>query len=207
VTVHTLREQLTVVTAGVRLASSPTHGIEVLESVAPECDPVLRALTAARPDVLVLRLRRADLSGITVIGQASPTPVLAVAEPGASDLVIAAMRAGARGLVHHDASPADLARAIRVVAGGAAVFGADAADRLYGRLNAPTRVFPELTEREHEVIGLLADGLDNRAIAARLALAPKTVRNIVSGILAKIGAADRGEAMVLARQAGLGRLN
>ena len=184
-TVHTLREQLTVVTAGVRLASSPTHGIEVLESVAPECDPVLRALTAARPDVLVLRLRRADLS----------------------DLVIAAMRAGARGLVHHDASPADLARAIRVVAGGAAVFGADAADRLYGRLNAPTRVFPELTEREHEVIGLLADGLDNRAIAARLALAPKTVRNIVSGILAKIGAADRGEAMVLARQAGLGRLN
>jgi DNA-binding NarL/FixJ family response regulator len=194
-----------VIAAGVPLASSHAHNVEVVESVAPERDEVRRALAAARPDVLLLRLRSADPDGIAIIRQAGPTPVLAVAEPGANDLIIAAMRAGARGLIHHDAGPADLIRAIHAVAGGAAVFGADAAEHLYGHLAAPARAFPELTDREYEVLGLLADDLDNRTIADLLNLAPKTVRNLVSGVLAKLGAPDRATAAAQARHAGLGR--
>ncbi len=90
---------------------------------------------------------------------------------------------------------------------GAAVFGERAADRLYGLLTAsqPIRVFPQLTSREHEVLDLLAGGLGIPAIAGRLGLAPKTVRNLVSAILAKVGTEDLEALLTQARNAGFGR--
>lgn len=204
----TQRKQLTVVAAGIPVASSPADGIEVLTTVSTDRDAVREALTL-HPDVLLLRLAPDDDRGIAVLRQTAGTPVLVLTPPGASELVIAAMRAGARGLLHDDVARHDLVRAIRVVAGGAAVFGKDAADRLYGRLNAPepAEAFPNLTAREHEVLRLLADDLGNAAIADRLRLAPKTVRNIVCSILAKFGAGDRADVVAQAREAGLGGLN
>jgi len=204
----TQRKQLTVVAAGLPVASSPIDGIEVLSTVSTDRDAVREALTL-RPDVLLLRLVPEDDHGLAVLRQSAGTPVLVLTPPGASAMVIAAMRAGARGLLHDDVARLDLVRAIRMVAGGAAVFGKDAADRLYGRLNAPepAEAFPSLTTREHEVLRLLADDLGNVAIADRLRLAPKTVRNIVCSILAKFGAEDRASVVAQAREAGLGRLN
>ncbi|MGW4527755.1 LuxR C-terminal-related transcriptional regulator [Amycolatopsis sp. NPDC004378] len=197
---RSLGKLLKVVAAGVPVA--PTPGIEVIGSVPPEPGAVVRALAATRPDVLLLR--PADRAGLVVIPRAR-VPVLVLTAPGAGELVVAAMRAGARGLLHDGVDPADLARAIRVVAGGAAVFGEDAADRLYARLTGPAAALPVLTAREHEVLALLADDLGNLAIAARLNLAPKTVRNVVSGILAKFGTADRAALVTRARDAGLGQ--
>ncbi|MEU5259655.1 response regulator transcription factor [Amycolatopsis sp. NPDC021455] len=196
-----MTQPLKVVAAGVPAVPAPADGIEVIGSVPPEPGAVLRALSAARPDVLLLR--PADRAGLSVIGRAGRTPVLVLTAPDAGELVIAAMRAGARGLLHDDIGPADLARAIRVVAGGAAVFGEDAADRLYARLTGPAPSLPGLTAREREVFGLLAEDLGNLAIAARLNLAPKTVRNLVCAVLAKFGTADRAFVGARAREAGL----
>ncbi|WIV52570.1 LuxR C-terminal-related transcriptional regulator [Amycolatopsis nalaikhensis] len=198
---RSLGKLLTVVAAGVPVVPVPGDGIEVVGPVSPDPGAVLRALSAARPDVLLLR--PADRAGLAVVRHARPTPVLVLTAPDAGELVVAAMRAGARGLLHEDAGPADLARAIRVVAGGAAVFGEDAAARLYARLTGPPPSLPDLTAREREVLGLLADDLGNLAIAARLNLAPKTVRNVVCGILAKFGTADRAIVGARAREAGL----
>ena len=204
----TQRKQLTVVAAGVPVASSPADGIVGIGSVATDRDAVRRAL-ALRPDVLLIRLGPEEPDGVAVLRQSAGTPALVLTPPGAGDLMIAAMRAGARGLLHDDVARHDLVRAIRMVAGGAAVFGKDAADRLYGRLNAPepAEAFPSLTGREHEVLRLLADDLGNLAIAGRLNLAPKTVRNVVCSILAKFGAEHRADVVAQAREAGLGYLN
>ncbi|WP_410672841.1 LuxR C-terminal-related transcriptional regulator [Amycolatopsis sp. cmx-4-68] len=193
---HSLGKPLTVVAAGVPVA--PADGIEVVGSVPPSPGAVLAALAAARPDVLLLR--PADRTGLAVIPRTGRVPVLVLT---AGELVVAAMRAGARGFLHDDAGPAELARAIRAVAGGAAVFGAHAADRLYARLAGREPLLPDLTAREREVLGLLAEDLGNLAIAARLDLAPKTVRNVVSGILGKFGTADRAGVGARAREAGL----
>ena len=125
------------------------------------------------------------------------------------DAVVTAMRAGARGYVVKGAGRADLLHGIRTVAGGGAVFSPVVADRL-GALFAsmgglPGReAFPELTEREREVLDLVARGHDNRRISRDLFLSDKTVRNHVSNILTKLGAATRAEVIVRARNAGLG---
>ncbi len=202
----TQRKQLTVVAAGIPVASSLSDGIQVISSVPTDRDAVREALTL-RPDVLLFRLSPQDDHGIAVLRQSAETPTLVLTPPGAGELMLAAMAAGARGLLHEDVARHDLVRAIRVVAGGAAVFGKDAADRLYGRLSPPEEAFPSLTAREHEVLRLLADDLGNVAIADRLSLAPKTVRNVVCAILAKFGAEDRADVVAQAREAGLGRLN
>jgi DNA-binding NarL/FixJ family response regulator len=196
---RSLGKLLKVVAAGVPVV--PADGIEVIGSVPPEPDAVAGALAAARPDVLLLR--PAGRAGLAVIRRAGRTPVLVLTPPDAGELVLAAMRAGARGFLHDGADPADVVRALRVVAGGAAVFGQDAADRLYARLTGPPPSLPALTSREREVLGLLADDLGNLAIAARLNLAPKTVRNVVCGILAKFGTTDRAVVSARAREAGL----
>jgi DNA-binding NarL/FixJ family response regulator len=147
------------------------------------------------------------------------TRALAASVPGArvlvmtmstdDDAVVAAMRAGARGFVVKGAGRRDLVDAVRTVAEGGAVFSPVVADRLAGYFSGlaavPAReVFPQLTEREREVLDLLARGLDNRRIARELVLSDKTVRNHVSNVLAKLEVADRAEAVLRARNAGLG---
>ncbi len=121
--------------------------------------------------------------------------------------VFAAMRAGALGYVLKGAAPESMIRAIAVVAGGEAIFGAGVATRALSYFSTPRAdptVFPELTPREREVLTLIASGLSNAAIASRLGLATNTVGNHISNIFAKLQVASRAEAIVRARSAGLG---
>jgi DNA-binding NarL/FixJ family response regulator len=125
------------------------------------------------------------------------------------DSVFAAMRAGARGYLVKGADSPDVQRAISAVAEGEAIFGPGVAERVLGYLTRPLSVrdetmFPELTQREREVLALLAAGRGNNAIAGELSLSTKTIRNLVSSIFAKLQVADRAEAIVRARRAGLG---
>lgn len=122
--------------------------------------------------------------------------------------VLSAMRAGARGYLVKGAGQDEVARAISPVHAGGLVFGSSLALRIADLLSgsaAPDRsAVPRLTEREREILDLIAAGRNNAQIASALYLAPKTVRNNVSNILAKLQATDRAEAMVRARDAGLG---
>jgi DNA-binding NarL/FixJ family response regulator len=126
--------------------------------------------------------------------------------------VFAAMRAGARGYVFKGASPGEMLSVIRAVAEGQALFGPAIATRLMnyfqelGRMPVGTHresPFPELTERELEVLRLIAQGHNNQEIAQKLVISPKTVRNHITSIFSKLQVADRAQAIVLARQAGL----
>ncbi len=184
--------------------------LEVVAYTPDEREAVWHA-TVLRPDVLVLSVHPPALDGLAVTRELASrvpeTAVLALTPPGDGELGVAAMLAGARGVLSRTAGHADLVRFIRGVAAGAVVFGERAADRLYGLLAAsePVRMFPRLTSREHEVLDLLAGGLTITQVARQLGLAPKTVRNVVSSIHAKAGTVDREVLLGQARNAGLGR--
>jgi DNA-binding NarL/FixJ family response regulator len=125
------------------------------------------------------------------------------------EAVFAALRAGAHGYLLKGALQEETLRAIRAVANGEAILGPVVAARLQGYLTAPPAAdpvdaFPQLTDREIEVLELLAERRSNAEIAAKLFLSQKTVRNYVSGILAKLQVADRAEARLVARAAGIG---
>jgi DNA-binding NarL/FixJ family response regulator len=120
--------------------------------------------------------------------------------------VLAALRAGAYGYTLKGSGPDEIVAAVRAVARGEALFGAGIAAQMlshFGR-TAATSPFPQLTEREHEVLGLLAEGRDNAAVARRLGVSSKTVRNHVSNIITKLHVADRSGAIIRARDAGMG---
>jgi DNA-binding NarL/FixJ family response regulator len=160
------------------------------------------------PDVLVVDLHMPGLGGVEAIRRIRPVQpavrVLVLTMDDADALVVAAVRAGARGYLLKDSEPDDVLRAVRAVARGDAVFGAALAGRLAGLFSGSAQPFPELTGREREVLDLVARGLGNAAIAERLGISLKTVRNVVSAVLVKLRAADRAAAVVLAREAGLG---
>ncbi|GAB3154104.1 response regulator [Amycolatopsis sp. NPDC004378] len=187
-------------------------GIEIVGEAASGAAAV-DAAGALRPDVVVMDLHLPDLSGIQAtrhIAQASPdTGVLMLTMADESESVFAAMRAGARGYLLKDAEPDEIIRAVQAVARREAIFGPDIANRVLGFFNQPPAasepVFPELTGREREVLSLIAAGHSNAVIATTLCLSPKTVRNHISNVFAKLHVADRAEAIVRARDAGLGR--
>jgi DNA-binding NarL/FixJ family response regulator len=120
--------------------------------------------------------------------------------------VFAALRAGARGYVLKDMDDDEMTRAILAVGNGEAIFSAAIADRMMTFFAQPTTqqpsAFPDLTDSERNVLRLMARGLSNEAIAAQLALSPKTVRNYISSIFSKLHVADRAQAIVRARDAG-----
>ena len=164
------------------------------------------------PDVVVLDLDMPEVSGVEA------TRRILAHDPDARILILtmfdddvsldAALRAGALGYVLKAAQPQVLLRALHGVAQGEAVFGPDVARRLSGLLNGPSgpsRPFPELSDREIEVLDLIAAGTKNADIARRLYVSPKTVRNHITNIFAKLHVDDRSEAIVRARDAGLGR--
>ncbi len=126
------------------------------------------------------------------------------------DSLFSAMRAGARGYLLKGANQVELLRAIRGVAAGEVIFGAGIAQRVMGYFAAPRpavpwQAFPDLTDREREILGLIARGDSNAEIVQRLTLSPKTVRNHISNIFSKLQVADRTEAISRAREAGLGQ--
>lgn len=186
-------------------------GIEVV-ATAEGPDRAVELATRTRPDVVIMDLDLAGESGVEATRRlrrdCPGAAVLVVTMLGDDDALFGALRAGASGYLLKGATPDEIERAVRSVAGGAMVMGpqvaARFADYLSGLRTRGGVVLPELTDREREVLTLVARGLDNASIARRLVLSAKTVRNYVSGIAAKLGAADRPRLIVLAREAGLG---
>jgi len=165
-----------------------------------------------RPDVVLMDLRLPGLNGIEatrqIVADSPHTAVVVLTMFDDDDSVFAALRAGARGYLLKGADQDEIRRAVQAAAAGEAIFGAGIASRVLAYFTAqPTLApapFPQLTEREREVIELVAQGRSNAMIAARLQLSQKTIRNNVSNILAKLQVADRAQAIIRARDAGLG---
>jgi DNA-binding NarL/FixJ family response regulator len=186
-------------------------GIEVVGEAADEQHAVA-AVDAHVPDVVIMDLNLGESSGVAAtreIARRHPgVAVLVVTMLDDDDSVFASMRAGASGYLLKGASPDEIERAVRAVANGEVLFGPGIAKRavafMAGHRSTTPSPFPDLTEREHEVLDLVARGLDNGAIAVRLSLSPKTVRNHLSNILTKLQAVDRAQVIVRAREAGLG---
>jgi len=185
-------------------------GIEVVAQA--EDAAQARARVDESVDVVLMDLHLGDDSGIETtrdLVRALPDlAVLVITMDEDDESVVAAMRAGARGYLLKSASPAEVERGIRAVANGEAILGPQVASRAMATLTSgrtAVRVpFPELSDREREVLDLLARGYDNATIARRMVLSPKTVRNHVSNVLTKLGIPDRAQAMIRARDEGLG---
>lgn len=184
-------------------------GIEGWSVVGEYADAESALAAMPEADLVVLDLGLPGMGGLAAVGQlkeANPSVVVVVLtmseEPAA---VAAAMRAGAQGYLVKGAEPEDIERALVSAARGQAVFGAQVASAVLRQASSartPNR-FPQLTEREHEVLDLVAAGQSNQQIAAALFISPKTARNQVSSILTKLGC-TRPELIALARDAGLG---
>ncbi len=197
---------------GLRMLLEEAPDLE-LAGEAADGDVAVKLAVELQPDVVLMDIKMPGLSGIEatrrILGASPHIGIIVVTMYEDDDFVFAAMRAGARGYLLKGADREEVLRAIRAVASGDAIFGPAIARRLIGFFAAPASpapppVFPELTEREREILDLIARGSSNAEIAGRLFLSPKTVRNNVSNILSKLQVASRAEAIVRAREAGLG---
>lgn len=168
------------------------------------------ALAASQPlDLVLMDINLPDINGIEITRRLRGLyPVLRVLVISMLDdaTVFNALKAGACGYILKGASGEETVRAIRAAAGGEAIFSPQIAKRIHLHFATPNAAstFSELTEREQEILALLAQGLTNGAIAERLSLSVKTVRNRVSDIFSKLQVSDRAEAIIKARSAGIG---
>jgi DNA-binding NarL/FixJ family response regulator len=184
-------------------------------------EEAVHMVQALQPDVVLMDINMPGINGIEATKQvtageqkradAAEQPAVLILTMFDDDTVFTAMRAGARGYLLKGAQPDETLRAIRAVANGEVIFSPGVAEQMmtfFTRGNVPAaEPFPELTPREREVLELLAQGLTNAAIAEKLVLSPKTVRNQVSNVFGKLQVASRSEAIVKAREAGLGKVD
>lgn len=197
---------------GLRVMLEAADGFEVVGEATTGEEAVALA-ASLRPDVVLMDIAMPGVNGIEatrrIVGANSDAQVLMLTMLEDDDSVFAALRAGARGYMLKGARQDEALRAIRAVAAGEAIFGAVIAQRMaqYFAVRRPpsnTFPFPELTEREREILDLIAQGRSNAQIADYLAVSLKTVRNYVSIIFNKLQVADRAQAMDVARRKGLG---
>ena len=198
------------------------HGLAALLKQTPDAEVVGEATTGEeavalanrlQPDLVLMDIRMPGVNGIEatrrILAAHPATRVLVVTMFEDDASVFTAMRAGARGYILKDADKDEMLRAIRAVGSGEAIFSPAIATRMIEFFAAPrpaaaSDAFPDLTEREREILDLMAQGLNNVEIAQRLVLSHATVRNYVSSIFSKLQVADRAQAIVRAREAGLG---
>lgn len=166
-----------------------------------------------QPDVVLMDLQMPSVNGIeatrTILQESPGIRILVVTLFEDEDSVFMALRAGARGYVLKDADEEEMVHAIRAVGRGEAIFSPNVAERVLAYFAAPMpasrpQVFPTLTDREREILDLIAQGHPNPTIARQLHLSTKTVGNYVSNIFTKLQVADRAQAIIRAREAGLG---
>jgi DNA-binding NarL/FixJ family response regulator len=202
-----------IVRAGLARILSPADGFEVVA----ECVDGRQAiddLPAVRPDVVLMDIRMPTLDGIAATAQltniADPLPVLVLTTFGEDEVLWGAIEAGAAGFVLKDSSAEDLIAAVRAVAGGGAWFDPGVASRVlerYRQVVAPatrdTARLELLTDREHDVLRLMARGATNPEIAATLYVAEATVKTHVGSIFTKLGVRDRPAAIVFAYDHGV----
>jgi len=203
---------------GLRSLLDTSTEIQVVGEAADGAEAVAVAVRT-QPDVVLMDLTMPGVGGVQatrdVLAACPHIGVLVLSMVSDDDSVFAAMQAGARGYLLKGARKAEIVRAVRAVASGEAIFGADIATRLIGYFAAGTAIrsllsppddavaFPSLTPREVQILRLVADQLTNNEIAGRLGLTEKTVRNNVSAIFAKLRVATRAQAIVAAREAGM----
>jgi len=199
-----------VVRAGLQALLGSIEGLSLV-AAADDGHAAVRAARTHRPDVLIMDIDMPGINGIEatrqILAALPDTAVLMLTMYEDDDSVFTAMRAGARGYLLKGAGQEDIDRAIRAVAAGEAIFGPGVAQRVLGFFATPPRMsepLPELTEREREILDLIAQGRPNGDIGNRLGVARKTVANHISNIFAKLQVADRTEAIMRARDAGLG---
>jgi DNA-binding NarL/FixJ family response regulator len=187
---------------GMTVVGEATHG-----------DAAIAAALALQPDVVLMDINMPGRNGIeatrAIVSGAPHIAVLVLTMHEDDESVFAAVQAGARGYLVKGARQAELLRALRTVADGGAVFGPAIARRMIDFFAAATQAtaaaaFPDLTTREREILDLVARGRANAQIAEQLVLSTKTVRNHVSNIFTKIQVVDRAQAIVKAREAGIG---
>ena len=197
---------------GMRALVESLPEMEVAGEATTGEDAIALAATL-EPDIIIMDLQMPGGSGLvatrTILNASPHIRILIVTLSDDIESVFTALRAGARGYVLKDAGEGAMARAIQAVGRGEAIFSPAIASRLMDYFAAPhpavpKELFPSLTEREREVLGLIAQGHTNADIARQLSLSVKTVHNYVSNIFSKLQVADRAQAVVRAKQAGLG---
>jgi DNA-binding NarL/FixJ family response regulator len=188
------------------------HDTEVVGE-ATNGEEAVSLAASLQPDVILMDIKMPGINGFAatreILEESPHIGILMVTMLEDDESVFAALRAGARGYVLKGANQADILLAIRAVARGEVIFGPGIARRLLRffstiKPHTPLHVFPDLSERETELLALMAQGKSNQEIADQLGLSLKTVRNHASNIFSKLQVADRAQAILRAREAGLG---
>jgi DNA-binding NarL/FixJ family response regulator len=198
---------------GLRYVLGSEPDMEIVGEAATGKEVVEKAADLG-PDVVLMDIQMPGINGIEatrrILDSDPKVGVVVLTMFEDDDSVFSAMRAGARGYVLKGADPSEILKVVRAVAEGDAYFGAEIARRLTDFFSAPrppspAEPFPELTAREREVLDLIAQSHNNARIAKLLFVSPKTVRNHISNIFTKLQIADRTQAILRAREAGLGQ--
>jgi DNA-binding NarL/FixJ family response regulator len=201
-----------IVREGLRAVLGSEPDMEVVGEAVTGKEVVVRAAELG-PDLILMDIQMPGLNGIEatrrILGANPSIGVVVLTMFGDDDSVFSAMRAGARGYVLKGAPPSEILKVLRAVAEGEAHFGPEVARRLTNFFSAPPpprsgEAFSDLTSREREILDLIAQGHTNAKIARQLFVSPKTVRNHISHIFTKLQIADRTQAILRAREAGLG---